>query len=98
MVQPFFKMISFNSLYTILDTKRIRVFIFYYYSFINSKFRVPNSAMHHMGCMAALNLIWFRAAIWLHRLVTRTFNPIWESFSAVLKASSLVSNCPTLTR
>ena len=33
-----------------------------------------------------------------HRLVTRTLNPIWESFSAVLKASSLVSNCPTLTR
>lgn len=33
-----------------------------------------------------------------HRLVTKTLNPIWESFSAVPKASSLVSYCPTLTR
>jgi len=33
-----------------------------------------------------------------YRLVTRTLNPIRESFSAVIKADSLVSNCPTLTR
>jgi len=23
--------------------------------------RIPKSAMHHVGCMAALNLTWFRA-------------------------------------
>ena len=33
-----------------------------------------------------------------YRLVTNTLKPIWESFSAVLRADSLVSNWPTLTR
>jgi len=63
---------------------------------------IPNSAMHHVGCMAALNLTWFgtqlRFCYDFYRLVTKTLNPIWESFSAVIKADSLVSNCPTLTR
>jgi len=34
----------------------------------------------------------------LYRLVTKTLKPIWESFSAMTKADSLVSNWPTLTR
>jgi hypothetical protein len=40
----------------------------YIYSLINSKIpqslpagRQAHSAMHHVGCMAALNLTWFRA-------------------------------------
>ncbi len=33
-----------------------------------------------------------------HLLVTKTSKPIWESFSAMAKAASLVSNWPTLTR